>query len=111
MPLIHVRTSKDIDPKEDLLLILSQSLAKLTGKPESYVMVILDTNALISFGASLEPSAFVEVKSIGSLYPKELSKEICSILENNLDIPPNRIYINFEDINASNWGYNSSTFG
>ena len=90
---------------------LSQEMVSLTGKPERYVMVIINNNVDICFDTSDDIAAYLEVKSIGSLDPKEISKRLCAVLEQNAKINPSRIYINMEDVKASMWGFNSSTFG
>lgn len=112
MPLIKVQTSlKDFDNSENLLKDLSAELSNLTSKPESYVMTLLQTGIPMTFGGSNEPSCFVEIKSIGSIDSKSMSDSFCRLISNLTDIPTNRIYINFENIKASEWGFNGKTFG
>ncbi len=112
MPLISVRTSANSRIESELLLSeLSSNLASLTGKPESYVMVILEPNIMMTFAGNSDPCAFVDIKSIGSLSPGEMSSQFSQIISRNSDIPINRIYLNFEDVAASSWGYNGKTFG
>ena len=112
MPLISIKTSiKEIEHPEDLLQSLSKELARLTGKPEKYVMSILETGIPISFSGDLEPSCYIEIKSIGSLKPSLMSEVISNLVQDKMNIPVDRIYINFDDVSAANWGYNGSTFG
>ncbi len=112
MPLISIKTSlSQIDNEQQLLSNISSQLSQLTRKPESYVMTLIQKNIPMFFGGTDEPSCFVEVKSIGGIEPKTMSKQICDTISANLNIPPSRIYINFEDVPASNWGFNSMTFG
>ncbi|WP_320664757.1 phenylpyruvate tautomerase MIF-related protein [Prochlorococcus sp. MIT 1223] len=112
MPLIKIQTSlKSIDDSDKFLTALSSELAKSTGKPESYVMTILQTNIPMTFGGSNDPSCFIEIKSIGSLKPAEMSKSFCSLVSRATNIPSNRIYIAFEDVSPSKWGFNGNTFG
>ncbi len=40
-----------------------------------------------------------------------MSKEISIFIENQIGIPANRVYICFEDIDASNWSWNGKVFG
>jgi phenylpyruvate tautomerase PptA (4-oxalocrotonate tautomerase family) len=59
-------------------------------------------------------AAFVDVRSIGGLsgdVNQKLSETICNLLEQSLGVPQNRIYLNFTDVEACNWGWNASTFG
>tara|TARA_Y100001968_G_scaffold218310_1_gene200976 strand:- start:2379 stop:2717 length:339 start_codon:yes stop_codon:yes gene_type:complete len=112
MPLIKVSTSlPKIDSSEKLLEELSEELSNLTGKPADYVMTLLQTNLAMTFAESNNPACFVEVKSIGSLKPSLMTESFSRIISNFTQIPPNRIYIYFEDVKASHWGFNGNTFG
>jgi phenylpyruvate tautomerase PptA (4-oxalocrotonate tautomerase family) len=113
MPLLKVQTSVEIADEKDILTTLSKAVAETTGKPEKYVMVTLEKGSLL-MAAEMGDAAFVEVHGIGGIggeTNKKLSQRICGILNDKLSIPENRTYINFFDIPASDWGWNSSTFG
>ena len=116
MPLVKMQTSVECTPgqKEELAAELSSICATVTGKPEAYVAAVVECDAVIAFGGQLQPSAFVEVKSIGGLNDQvnvSLSKSICECIESKLGIPGKCVYINFTDVPPSNWGFDGSTFG
>ncbi len=112
MPLINVRTSlKNVENSEEILKELSDLLANLTGKPDSYVMAILDTDVPMTFAGNIDPCCYIEIKSIGALDPSKMAKEFCSLVSSKTGIPGSRIYIGFEDIPAQLWGWNGRTFG
>jgi phenylpyruvate tautomerase len=117
MPLVHVTTSAEqpsADRANALLLALSKRLAELTGKPESYVMTCLVPQARMTFGGTSEPACYVEVKSIGRMDPertKKMSAAISALLSEALRVPPNRMYIGFEDVAPDLWGFDGDTFG
>ncbi|KGG12197.1 MULTISPECIES: phenylpyruvate tautomerase MIF-related protein [Prochlorococcus] len=112
MPLINLKTSiTDIKGEKEVLKALSSCLTSLTGKPEKYVMVTIQTGVKILFGGNDHASCHIEVRSIGSLNPSLMSQELCELIHDILGIEKDRIYINFEDVPAKNWGYNGSTFG
>tara|TARA_Y100001968_G_scaffold191641_1_gene175569 strand:- start:916 stop:1257 length:342 start_codon:yes stop_codon:yes gene_type:complete len=113
MPLIQITTSaRSIVEEDDLLLIdVSKMIAELTGKPEDYVMTMIQRDTKMTFAGSNEPCCFIIVKSIGSLSPSLMSKSLCELISYKTNINTNRIYIEFIDVKASNWGFNSSTFG
>ena len=113
MPFIQINTSsKSVVEDEDLLhKAISKMIADLTGKPENYVMTMLQINTSMTFAGSDEPCCFINFKSIGSLEPSSMSKSLCELISSKTNITPNRIYIEFNDVKASNWGFNSSTFG
>ncbi len=112
MPLIQINTStKSVVDNGLLQKEISKMVANLTGKLESYVMPIIQSNSQIAFAGSDEPCCFIKLKSIGSLSPSSMSKSLCELIASKTNIKTNRIYIEFIDVKASNWGFNSSTFG
>ena len=116
MPLIKVETSVKCEKaqKENVTKKLSKICADGIGKPERYVAAIFEDDAVVTFGGEICEGAFVEVKSIGGVggdVNKALSAEICACLEDELDISPACIYINFTNVQASDWGCNGTTFG
>ena len=112
MPLINVKTSISNFEKPELLLNkLSSELSGLTGKPEQFVMTLLQTNVPMTFAGSLEPCCYVEIKSIGSIDSSKMTEAFCTLIENATAIPSERIYIGFEDVPAKLWGWNGRTFG
>lgn len=112
MPLINLRTSLPVvENRNELLGELSSMLAEQTGKPEDYVMTLLETDVPMTFAGSTEPAAFVEVKSIGALKPPAMTAAFSELITARTGIPASRIYICFEDVEASSFGWNGRTFG
>lgn len=114
MPLLQLKTSAEITPnkKNQLLTDLSGVLSKVTGKPEAYVMITIQHADTCMAGESCI-AAFVDIRGIGGLDPetnKKLSKAVCDCLFDNLGIEGDKIYINFTDIKAANWGWDGGTF-
>lgn len=115
MPLLKVETTVAIseEKQKDLLASLSRIVAQNIGKPELYVMVSISQTAMLMSGKQGD-AAFVDVRSIGGLTSdvnQDLSRQICQLLKGSLGISPERVYLNFIDINADNWGWNGETFG
>ncbi|CAN1212084.1 phenylpyruvate tautomerase MIF-related protein [Tumidithrix helvetica PCC 7403] len=116
MPLIKVQTSTSAPAKPDLdalLKKLSAALANHLGKPESYVMTAFEPNVAMTFGGTLDPTCYVEIKSVGSItaqQTKAMSKDFCQQLAKSLSVSENRIYIEFADAKGYLWGWNGSTF-
>ena len=81
MPLINVRTSiGDIEKPEMFLQELSHELSVLTGKPESYVMTLLETKVPMTFAGSEEPCCYIEIKSIGAINSSKMSDVFCKLI-------------------------------
>ena len=102
MPYVSIETNQTIDQRSnrDMMTKASAFIAELLGKPESYVMISIKPGTPLLFGGSDEPAAFVRLKSIG--LPKEscsqLSEKICELLEQELQVPKNRVFIDFKDL-------------
>ena len=115
MPLLKLETTVPL-PKEKgrpLLAALSKAVAATTGKPEQYVMVTAGHSAMLMSGKSGD-AAFVDMRGIGGLNGetnRKLSQQVCRLLKDSLGISPDRVYLNFTDVEAGNWGWNGSTFG
>jgi phenylpyruvate tautomerase len=117
MPLIKVTSSRHPEEPQaarDFLLRLSRLAASVIGKPEKWVMTILDAPAEMTFGGNAEPACYIEVKNIGN-FSSEMTARLCSALseelERSLSIPSSRVYIEFTDAKAHLWGYDGGTFG
>ena len=115
MPLLKLQTTLVIpeNRRKELLTALSKAVAETIGKPEQYVMVTITQAAILMSGNSGD-AAFVDIRSIGGLsgdVNRKLAKEICKLIESFLGIAPDRVYLNFSDVEAANWGWNGSTFG
>ena len=113
MPFIQVNTSSKSVVENEYLLQkdISKLVADLTGKPENYVMTMIKLDNRMTFAGSDEPCCFIQVKSIGSLNPSSMSRSLCDLIASKTNINMNRIYIEFIDVESSNWGFNGSTFG
>ena len=115
MPLLKLETTVVLseDKRQALLASLSKIVAETIGKPEQYVMVTA-SQAAMQMSGSPGDAAFVDVRSLGGLTDdvnRKLSQKVSQLLHDSLGIPPNRIYLNFTDVQASHWGWNGSTFG
>jgi len=114
MPLLKLETTVVLNDakRKDLLARLSSMVAGITGKPEEYVMVTVNPSAILMSGKSGD-AAFVDVRGIGGLSAnvnRQLPQKICHLLNESLGVPPDRIYLNFTEVEAGNWGWNGQTF-
>lgn len=114
MPLLSVTTNASIkvDSKAMLLKELSELVAQQLGKPEQYVMVKLQHNPDMLFAGSNAPLAYLELKSIGLPEDRtgELSSRLAGAISQTLQVPADRIYIEFADAQRHMWGWNGGTF-
>lgn len=112
MPYLKIITNLALPTDATLLAHASKTLAQQLGKPERYVMVEASGNAALLFGGSDAPAAYVELKSIGLdiSQTKSLSKTISELLRAELSIAPDRVYVEFTNIQGNCWGWNGGTF-
>ncbi len=117
MPLIQLETSCDLsdqDQRRSVAKTLSRLAAGGIGKPERYVMASVRDRLAMTMGGDTGPCALVTVKSIGGLSKavnQTLAAQIGQALESELAISPDRIYLTFEELAPTHWGWNASTFG
>ncbi|CDI02615.1 putative Macrophage migration inhibitory factor [Candidatus Competibacter denitrificans Run_A_D11] len=115
MPLLTLQTSASLSSQQrhDLLAPLSKIVAECIGKPERYVMVAVSEAAMLMGGAEA-PAAYADIRSIGGLnnaVNRKLSEGVCRVLQEQLGIPPDRVYLGFSNVSVENWGWDSGTFG
>jgi phenylpyruvate tautomerase len=115
MPLLKLETTVVLsdDKRQALLAALSKVMAETTGKPEDYVMVTVNPAAMLMAGQSGD-AAFADIRGIGGLsgeVNRQLSQKVCRLLNESLGVPQSRIYLNFTEIEAGNWGWKGNTFG
>lgn len=114
MPTIKIQTNAEIpqDRRPALLSNISGAIAEMLDKPESYVMVILETNPNMCFGGTSDPLAYVELKSLGLPEDRtaEFSSNLCNRLEAALRIQKRRIYVEFASPPRHMFGWNGGTF-
>ncbi|RAL50841.1 hypothetical protein DM860_015988 [Cuscuta australis] len=115
MPSLSLFTNVPVDAvvASDILKDATKAVARIIGKPESYVMVLLNAGVPIAFSGSEAPAAYGEMMSIGGLGPSvngKLSSTVAEILQTKLSIDASRFYIKFYNVQRSFCGYNGSTF-
>ncbi len=114
MPLLRIQTNRPIeaDAQKSLISRASQAVADMLGKPERYVMVSIEQNPAMLFGGSNEPLAYLELKSIGlpESATADFSQTLATLLNEELGLPADRIYIEFADAPRAMWGWNGGTF-
>jgi phenylpyruvate tautomerase PptA (4-oxalocrotonate tautomerase family) len=114
MPLLRITTNQSVD-QDDLPALLkhaSTSAAEMLGKPERYVMVDFVFNPHMLFSGTSASLAYLELKSIGLPGDRtgDFSRVLCELIEEQLHIPADRVYIEFSSAERHLWGWNAATF-
>ncbi len=111
MPYLNIVTNQPITDETALLKVASKTVAQASGKPESYVMVAVESKTAMSFGGSTEPAAILDYRSLGLPGDrKALSDALCSMIEEQIGVSGSRVYICMTDSERQNWGWDHSTF-
>lgn len=114
MPLLNIQTNAAIDAadRDALMRAASAAVADELGKPERYVMVMIDCNRAMCFAGSAEPTAYLELKSIGlqESQTAALSARLTSLVGKALGVAANRVYIEFASAPRKMWGWDGGTF-
>ena len=114
MPLLKIQVNIEFPTERQtgLLKTASAAIAEMLGKPERYVMVALETNHEMVFAGDALPLAYLELKSIDLPDSRtgEFSARLCDFIQEELEIPPERIYIEFTNVERSMWGWNRQIF-
>ena len=112
MPLLKIQTNQQNADHAALLRDASATVAEMLGKPERYVMVSLEHNPHMVFAGDDAPLAYLELKSIAlpGDRSRELSATLAGLMQRQLGVPPERVYIEFADATRHLWGWNGTTF-
>ena len=114
MPYINVKVSSSLNDEkiEQIKTRLGKAISLFPGKSEAYLMVNIEDNCNLYFkGNNSAPTSFTEVAIFGSANKTDcenVTAEICNILEEIADVPPDRSYVKFEY--SDKWGYNGFMF-
>ncbi|KAJ8712679.1 hypothetical protein PYW08_007983 [Mythimna loreyi] len=98
---------------QDFVLKAVPVLAKALGKPEKYCVVSVIPDVQMSFGGTSEPCAIANLMSIGALgveQNKKHAKILFELVEQELGVKNDRMYITFQDEPTGNVGFTGTTF-
>ena len=112
MPVFQLTTNVSIIDADAFTRQASSLVAEILGKPESYVMVNINSEADLIFAGTNEPCAHLMLKSLGlpATETTSYSEKLCSFIEQQLGVSPSRTYIEFLNPERHMFGWNSGTF-
>ena len=115
MPFVDAKITVPVT--EDQRVAIKSGLGKaisVFGKGESWLMVGIDDEySLWLGGRELEKGAFVSVSLIGDTPDEgcgEFTRRICDLLDRELGIPGDCVYVTYHPMMRTRWGWNGSTF-
>jgi len=113
MPYISMKTNVMVEPQQETALKagFGKAISLIPGKSEGWLMTTVEGSVPLYFKGTDEPAAFVEVKLLGAstrdAYEK-LAGAISDLLKEQLSIPADRIYIQYEECKL--WAWNGGLF-
>lgn len=114
MPYLKIQTNCVLENEQGIELSAKASrvVAEQLGKPERYVMVAIDDRKTMLFAGTSSPLVYMELKSIGLPDDKTtmLSAALCQLVNTELGVNPDRIYIEFANAERHMWGWDRKTF-
>lgn len=115
MPLLRIETNAPVEQsnRDSILKSLSAKIASALAKPESYVMVKIESESLMSFAGTTDPCAYGTLVSLGladQAIPG-LSKLLTEEISSALSVDPSRIYLRFEAPDRKHFAHNGKPFG
>ncbi len=114
MPFIDAKVSVSVskEAEESLKEKLGKAISLIPGKSETWLMLNIQPECRLYFqGSNQKPAAMVEVKLLGAASPaayQKMTAEVTKILNSELHIPEDRIYVKYEEL--QHWGWNGSNF-
>lgn len=111
MPILKIQTNQAIKNKPTFKQEASMMIKELLQKPEDYIMVVIQEADML-FAGDDAPCIYTELKSIGlpEQQTKAFSDVICAFFEEQLNVPKNRVYIEFTSTERHMLGWNGKTF-
>ncbi|KAI4523220.1 Tautomerase/MIF [Schizophyllum commune Loenen D] len=118
MPVLDLTVNVQIPDAKALSLELSKVGAKILGKPESYISVLIKVNETLTFGGTHDPAFQLVITSLGNVNPaanEKYSKALSEFLKEKLGLSNDRGYMfvlsyAFIDPGNANLGYQGTTF-
>ncbi len=114
MPFINTKTTVSInsEKREAIKSKLGKAIELIPGKSESWLMLSFEDESVMYFnGSNAKPLAFIEVKIFGKASKdayNKLTQAITDIIQEELDVQPDCIYVKYEEI--STWGWKGNNF-
>lgn len=112
MPCLELTTNVRVLDKSKLMRTLSDCVCTELCKAETYMMVMIRDEAHMFFGGNDEPVAHVELRALGLKddLVRKLAEELTEMMQAELGIESQRVYIVFMDADLGKWAWDGRTF-
>ncbi|KAF9533575.1 Tautomerase/MIF superfamily [Crepidotus variabilis] len=113
MPTLNFVTNIELPDRKAFALEFSKFGAKLLGKPEGYISVLVTYNDTLTFAGTFDPAFSLRIDSLDNINPtinEVYSQEFTKFFKEKLGIPNDRGYITFIDPGRANIAFQGTTF-
>lgn len=112
MPFINTKTNVSISKEQETTIKtrLGEVISDI-GKTESWLMVGFEDKVSLYFKGKDEPCAIVDISLYGKASAnayETLTKDVTRIVNEELGIRPDNIYIKYQEVDY--WGWNGNNF-
>ncbi|KAJ1644637.1 hypothetical protein LPJ64_003713 [Coemansia asiatica] len=113
MPVVEIKTNVKSADSQEFSAKVAHAVAELLSKPLSYVMAYVTYTPSMTMGAEGSPAAYVRVGSIGAVGGSKnntVAAGITGLLETELGIAADRVYVDIRDIARNDIALDGKTF-
>ena len=114
MPYLSIDTNRSLSPSQERAFLerATEWVETRLDKPRAVVMVAITAGRAMTFAGTGDPTAFVRLKSIGldTACCPDLAAELSGFIETELGIAPDRVFLDFQDLDRALFAWNGKTF-
>jgi len=114
MPYLCVETNKALSPSAERVFLerATDWVETRLDKPRAVVMIAIAAGRPMTFAGSDDPTAFVRLKSVGleTEACQELAAELSRFIDTELGIAPERMFLEFQNLDRALFAWNGKTF-
>ena len=113
MPYINTKTTEKLDTGaiERLTKAFGEAIELIPGKTERWLMLNFDGECKMAFSGKVGECCMIEVEIFGRASDaayNALTKRLTEIASAEMKLPPDRIYVKYEEI--GHWGWSGENF-
>jgi phenylpyruvate tautomerase PptA (4-oxalocrotonate tautomerase family) len=109
MPILKIETNQTLSKEDtsDLMQKSTDMLCRVLDKPKTFMMVYIDSGCSIMFNGTNEPFALVQLRlfAVPDDAAPGIIKEITEFTQKELDIKPDRMYIQLSEMKPEHFGW------
>ncbi|MEM7013286.1 MAG: phenylpyruvate tautomerase MIF-related protein [Verrucomicrobiota bacterium] len=114
MPFLELQTNQTLTSEKEAAFLdaATAALADALQKPERVFMSVAHSGLNLRMGGSADPAAVLDLDALGvpDGQTNALTELLTNLVVDHLGVPPERIFVRFQNYERSMWGCNGKTF-